>query len=78
MYIFFRFPDLINDEVFRKCKRGVRIINCARRRIDKDALFHAMESDKCARVGLDVFLKVRVSNLAEVCCWSKLLWVLNI
>ena len=56
--------DLINDAVFAKCKKGVRIINVARGGIvDEDALMRAIESGQCGGAGLDVF--------AEVCTKSK-------
>ena len=51
--------DLINDDVFAKCKKGVKIINCARGGIvDEDALVRALESGQCGAAGLDVFLEV--------------------
>ena len=51
--------DLINDDVFGKCRKGVRVINVARGGIiDEDALLRALESGQCAGAGLDVFLEV--------------------
>ena len=51
--------DLINDEVFSKCKRGVKIINCARGGIvDEDALLKALNDGRCGGAGLDVFVEV--------------------
>ncbi|XP_053326867.1 D-3-phosphoglycerate dehydrogenase [Spea bombifrons] len=47
---------LINDEAFSRCKRGVRVINCARGGIiDEEALLRALESGQCGGAGLDVF-----------------------
>ncbi len=47
---------LLNDETLARCKRGVRIINCARGGIiDEQALFRALESDHVAGAALDVF-----------------------
>ncbi|XP_067890661.1 D-3-phosphoglycerate dehydrogenase [Heterodontus francisci] len=47
---------LLNDETFAKCKRGVKVINCARGGIiDEEALLRAMESGQCGGAGLDVF-----------------------
>lgn len=48
--------NLINDEVFAKCKKGVRIVNCARGGIiDEAALLRALQSGQCAGAALDVF-----------------------
>jgi len=59
--------NMINDEVFAKCKKGVRIINCARGGIiDEDALLRALESGQCAGAGLDVFLEEPPKNRALV------------
>lgn len=50
--------NLINDEVFSKCKRGVRVVNCARGGIiDEAALLRALESGQCGGAGLDVFVE---------------------
>jgi D-3-phosphoglycerate dehydrogenase len=47
---------LLNDEVFRKCKKGVRIINCARGGIvDEAALLRALGSGQVGGAALDVF-----------------------
>ena len=38
------------------CKKGVRVINCARGGIiDEECLLRALESGQCAGAGLDVF-----------------------
>jgi len=51
--------DLINSETLSKCKRGVRIVNCARGGIvDEQALLEALESGQCAGAALDVFEQV--------------------
>lgn len=51
--------DLINSDVFAKCRKGVKIINCARGGIvDEDALLPALESGQCGGAGLDVFIEV--------------------
>lgn len=56
MYYCLVFTDLINDEVFNKCKRGVRVINVARGGIiEEAALKRALESGQCGGAGLDVF-----------------------
>ncbi|XP_067648777.1 D-3-phosphoglycerate dehydrogenase-like [Haliotis asinina] len=50
--------NLINDTVFSACKKGVRVVNCARGGIiDEDALLRALESGQCAGAGLDVFVE---------------------
>jgi D-3-phosphoglycerate dehydrogenase / 2-oxoglutarate reductase len=47
---------LLNDDVFRKCKKGVRVINCARGGIiDEGALLRALESGQVGGAALDVF-----------------------
>ena len=51
--------DLISDEVFSKCKRGIRVVNVARGGIiDEEALLRAIESGQCGGAGLDVFTSV--------------------
>lgn len=47
---------LLNDTTFAKCKRGVRIINCARGGIvDEAALLRALQSGYVGGAALDVF-----------------------
>jgi len=47
--------NLINDDVFNKCKKGVKIINVARGGIvDEAALLRALNDGKCGGAGLDV------------------------
>ncbi|KAK2141300.1 hypothetical protein LSH36_1125g00008 [Paralvinella palmiformis] len=56
--------DLLNDDVFSKCKKGVRIINCARGGIiDEDALLRALRSGQCGGAGLDVFAQEPPTNM---------------
>ncbi len=48
--------DMIDEAAFEKCKKGVRIFNCARGGIIKEmALVEALKSGKVAAAGLDVF-----------------------
>ena len=48
--------NLIDEKSLLKCKRGVRIINCARGGIvDEHALFNALESGLVGGAALDVF-----------------------
>lgn len=69
--IAFIVSDLINDDVFAKCRKGVRVVNCARGGIiDEDALLRALESGQCAAAGLDVFLEVTE-------CSFYLLWLVK-
>ena len=54
---------LMNDDVFAKCKRGVRVVNVARGGIiDEDALLRALESGQCGGAGLDVFTQEPPTN----------------
>ncbi len=47
---------LLNDETLSKCKKGVRIVNCARGGIiDEAALFRSLESGHVGGAALDVF-----------------------
>lgn len=56
--------NLIGEEVFKKCKSGVRIINVARGGIvDEVALLKALDSGACGGAGLDVFLKEPPTDL---------------
>ena len=51
--------DLIGEEVFSKCKPGLRVINCARGGIvDEDALLKALQDARCGGAGLDVYIEV--------------------
>jgi D-3-phosphoglycerate dehydrogenase len=50
--------SLLNDETIAKCKKGVRLINCARGGIiDEGALLRALESGHVAGAALDVFVE---------------------
>ncbi len=52
--------DMINDDVFGKCKPGMKVINCARGGIiDEEALIRALNNGQCGGAGLDVFVDVR-------------------
>ncbi|CAJ1079356.1 D-3-phosphoglycerate dehydrogenase [Xyrichtys novacula] len=49
---------LLNDETFAKCKRGVKVVNCARGGIiDETALLRALQTGQCGGAGLDVFVE---------------------
>lgn len=49
--------NLISDEVFKKCKPTVKVVNCARGGIiDEVALLKALNSNQCGGAGLDVFI----------------------
>lgn len=48
--------DIIDEEEFKKVKRGVRIVNCARGGlINEDALYNALKEGIVAAAALDVF-----------------------
>lgn len=48
--------NLLNDQTLAKCKKGVRVINCARGGIvDEAALLRALQSGQVASAALDVF-----------------------
>lgn len=50
---------LLNDSTFAQCKKGVRVVNCARGGIvDEGALLRALRSGQCAGAALDVFTEV--------------------
>lgn len=52
-------PGLLNDNTFAQCKKGVRVVNCARGGIvDEGALLRALQSGQCAGAALDVFTEV--------------------
>ncbi|XP_038157122.1 D-3-phosphoglycerate dehydrogenase [Cyprinodon tularosa] len=54
---------LLNDETFAKCKKGVKVVNCARGGIiDEEALLRALESGQCGGAGLDVFIEEPPKN----------------
>ena len=49
---------MINEDVIKRCKRGVRIINAARGGIvDEEALLQALNSGRVASAALDVFVQ---------------------
>lgn len=48
--------NLFNDATFAKCKKGFRIVNCARGGIiDEQALLRALNSGQCGGAALDVY-----------------------
>ncbi len=48
--------NIVNAEALAKCKKGVRIINCARGGlVNEDALYEALKSKHVAGAALDVF-----------------------
>jgi D-3-phosphoglycerate dehydrogenase len=54
---------LLNDETFGRCKKGVRVVNCARGGIiDEGALLRALKSGRVAGAALDVFEKEPPQN----------------
>ncbi|XP_047226228.1 D-3-phosphoglycerate dehydrogenase [Girardinichthys multiradiatus] len=58
---------LLNDETFAKCKKGVKVVNCARGGIiDEAALCRALESGQCGGAGLDVFVEEPPKNRSLV------------
>jgi len=58
--VHFPTQGLLCDETFAKCKKGVKVVNCARGGIiDEAALLRALESGQCGGAGLDVFVEAR-------------------
>lgn len=58
--------SLLNDATLALCKKGVRIVNCARGGIvDEDALLRALESGQVAGAALDVVTYPALSFLAS-------------
>uniref|UniRef100_A0A8C3ATZ2 D-3-phosphoglycerate dehydrogenase n=1 Tax=Cyclopterus lumpus TaxID=8103 RepID=A0A8C3ATZ2_CYCLU len=58
---------LLCDETFAKCKKGVKVVNCARGGIiDEAALLRALESRQCGGAGLDVFVEEPPKNRSLV------------
>uniref|UniRef100_T1JC31 D-3-phosphoglycerate dehydrogenase n=1 Tax=Strigamia maritima TaxID=126957 RepID=T1JC31_STRMM len=58
---------LINDEVFGKCRQGVRIVNISRGGIiDESALVRALQSNKCGGAALDVFAEEPPQNFTLI------------
>ncbi|KAG8195511.1 hypothetical protein JTE90_019500 [Oedothorax gibbosus] len=50
--------NMINNDVFEICRKGVKIVNCARGGIiEETALLSALKSGKCGGAGLDVYLE---------------------
>ncbi len=57
---------MIDEAAFEKCKKGLRIFNCARGGIIKEsALIAALKSGKVAAAGLDVFEDEPLANDSE-------------
>jgi len=55
---------LLNTSSFNKCKRGVRVVNCARGGIiDEDDLLEALNNGVCGGAALDVFVDEPTSKL---------------
>uniref|UniRef100_F7FVB4 D-3-phosphoglycerate dehydrogenase n=1 Tax=Monodelphis domestica TaxID=13616 RepID=F7FVB4_MONDO len=58
---------LLNENTFAQCKKGVRVVNCARGGIvDEGALLHALQSGQCGGAALDVFTEEPPRDLALV------------
>ncbi|XP_064185956.1 D-3-phosphoglycerate dehydrogenase isoform X2 [Anguilla rostrata] len=67
---------LLNDASFAKCKRGVKVVNCARGGIiDEAALLRALESGQCGGAGLDVFVEVNAHVLASTFSLDSHQWI---
>ena len=59
-------PGLLNDSTFAQCKKGVRVVNCARGGIvDEGALLRALQSGQCAGAALDVFTEVSEASVSS-------------
>ncbi|CAF0767982.1 unnamed protein product [Brachionus calyciflorus] len=56
--------NLLNTEVMSKCKKGFRLVNCARGGIvEENDLLQALNSGQCAGAALDVFAEEPTKNL---------------
>lgn len=56
--------NLVDSGVLTKCKKGFRLVNCARGGIvDEVALLEALKSGQCAGAGLDVFAEEPTKSL---------------
>lgn len=56
--------NLVNSQVMSQCKRGFKLVNCARGGIvDERALLDALNSGQCGGAGLDVFDEEPPKNL---------------
>jgi D-3-phosphoglycerate dehydrogenase / 2-oxoglutarate reductase len=70
--------NIINAEALAKCKKGVRIVNCARGGlVNEDALYDALISKHVAGAALDVFevepaISHKLFNLDNVVCTPHL------
>lgn len=63
---------MINEDIFKIAKDGVRVVNCARGGIIKEAaLQEALKSGKVASAGLDVFEK---SLPPTILCLNSRMW----
>jgi D-3-phosphoglycerate dehydrogenase len=55
--------NLINRSVMAQCRRGFRVVNCARGGIIEEAdLLEALQSGQCGGAGLDVFAEEPTKN----------------
>ena len=78
------FLGLLNDKTFAICKKGVRVVNCARGGIiDEECLLAALESGQCAGAGLDVFVTepptgslhvIFITNIDRLSCSTVEKW----
>uniref|UniRef100_A0A5F8GBC1 D-3-phosphoglycerate dehydrogenase n=1 Tax=Monodelphis domestica TaxID=13616 RepID=A0A5F8GBC1_MONDO len=67
---------LLNENTFAQCKKGVRVVNCARGGIvDEGALLHALQSGQCGGAALDVFTEVNAQALASAFSPSTKPWI---
>lgn len=60
---------MINETTLNICRKGVKVVNCARGGIvDELSLLAALDSGQCGGAALDVFEEV---------CWNNLLCLLS-
>ena len=59
--------NLVNSQVLSQCRKGFKLINCARGGIvDEKALLESLNSGHCGGAGLDVFEEVKNTQISTL------------